>query len=238
MTERGANAVDIAPTRFQVGPSALAWDGTALTIDIDERAAPLPLAIRGRIRLEPETVNSRAFAIDGIGRHIWRPIAPTARVAAEFDAPRIAWRGRGYLDWNSGAEPLERAFRSWDWSRSALSGNRTLVFYDCVTAAGEAVSQAVMLGPEGVADVAAPPARALPPTPIWRIARRMRGPARLVRTLEDTPFYSRSILETEWAEERAETVHESLIGRRLASPIVKAMLPFRMPRIAGAAREQ
>ena len=52
----------------------------------------------------------------------------------------------------------------------------------------------------------------------------------LVETLEDTPFYARSRIETQLYGERGNIFHESLELDRFASPVVKAMLPFRMPR--------
>ena len=59
-------------------------------------------------------------------------------------------------------------------------------------------------------------------------------PAWLVQTLTDAPFYARSLLEAHWFGERVTAVHESLSLARLDSAWVQAMLPFRMPRRAGA----
>jgi carotenoid 1,2-hydratase len=39
-----------------IGPSVLDWDGTRLEIRVDERAMPLPLRVRGTIRLFPEAL--------------------------------------------------------------------------------------------------------------------------------------------------------------------------------------
>jgi carotenoid 1,2-hydratase len=50
------------------------------------------------------------------------------------------------------------------------------------------------------------------------------------RTLEDTPFYARSVLQTRLLGQDAIAVHESLSLDRFRNPIVQAMLPFRMPR--------
>jgi carotenoid 1,2-hydratase len=50
-------------------------------------------------------------------------------------------------------------------------------------------------------------------------------------TLEDTPFYARSVLETEVFGKRATAMHESLSLTRFSKPWVQAMLPFRMPRV-------
>ncbi|MEY3572351.1 MAG: hypothetical protein RJA77_266, partial [Pseudomonadota bacterium] len=52
-----------------------------------------------------------------------------------------------------------------------------------------------------------------------------------VRTLEDTPFYARGMVEADLLGERVVAMHETLSLPRLRSPIVKAMLPWRMPRI-------
>ncbi len=77
------------------------------------------------------------------------------------------------------------------------------------------------------------PAAALPRSG-WRIARETRSdrgrPAVLVETLEDTPFYARSLVKTSLAGESVTAMHESLSLDRFANPVVQAMLPFRMPR--------
>jgi carotenoid 1,2-hydratase len=49
-------------------------------------------------------------------------------------------------------------------------------------------------------------------------------------TLVDAPFYARSIIDTTLYGEPVEAVHESLLLNRFRSPVVQAMLPFRMPR--------
>ena len=91
-------------------------------------------------------------------------------------------------------------------------------------------------GDGGVEDAAPLPFHTLRPT-TWLMPRRVRGdpadPPRLRKTLEDAPFYSRSALDGRYDGEPAEIVHESLSASRLRSPIVKTMLPYRMPRRAG-----
>jgi carotenoid 1,2-hydratase len=52
----------------------------------------------------------------------------------------------------------------------------------------------------------------------------------LVSTLEDTPFYVRSLLRTRLLGEDVTAVHESLDVPRLVSLPVRLMLPWRMPR--------
>jgi carotenoid 1,2-hydratase len=67
---------------------------------------------------------------------------------------------------------------------------------------------------------------------MWGVARPSRsdGAGRVVKTLEDTPFYTRSMIETELLGETRISMHESLDLRRFASTWVKCLLPFRMPR--------
>ena len=237
MTERGKNAVSMTRERFRIGPSCLAWDGAALVIDIDETTAPIPAPLCGRVRVEPAFMNEKAFMIDGAGRHFWRPIAPSSRIDVEFKKPSLKWSGHGYFDANRGDEPLETAFCYWDWSRTMLPGGETAIFYNTDLQNGAERSLALRFGANGdCKETQAPPLRRLPSTPIWRIARRTRADenaeAVVVKTLEDTPFYSRSMLDTEIFGHRGLSIHESFSGARLRSPIVKAMLPFRMPRIA------
>ena len=49
---------------------------------------------------------------------------------------------------------------------------------------------------------------------------------------EDSPFYTRSMVETSLQGERIAMMHESYSGSRFSSPVVKLMLPVRMPRRA------
>ena len=76
---------------------------------------------------------------------------------------------------------------------------------------------------------------ALPAT-FWRIDRGVRADAgnatRVIETLEDAPFYARSLLQTQLLGERVTAVHETLEPQRLTSRAVQMMLPFRMPRRA------
>ena len=84
-------------------------------------------------------------------------------------------------------------------------------------------------------DIRPPLAAALPATRFWRVPRETRsddGRAEVVRTFEDTPFYSRSLLSARLAGEAVRPVHESLSLDRFRNPLVRLMLPFRMPRRA------
>jgi carotenoid 1,2-hydratase len=226
MTERGRRALTREADVLQIGTSRMEWRDGRLEVAFDEPAMPPGRRLRGRIRLEPRAGACGVHALDGAARHLWGPIAPRAavEVAVEGEAP---WRGEGYFDANFGAEPIERAFVDWDWSR-VHRRDETLLFYDVARRDGAHTALALRIGANGEAEPVEAPARhTLAPT-FWRIARRARGEApRLVRTLEDTPFYARSLL----ADGEGMAVHESLSLDRLASPLVKAMLPFRMPRV-------
>ena len=52
----------------------------------------------------------------------------------------------------------------------------------------------------------------------------------MVRTLEDAPFYARSLVAAKLLGESVILMHESLSLDRFRMPVVQAMLPFRMPR--------
>jgi carotenoid 1,2-hydratase len=52
----------------------------------------------------------------------------------------------------------------------------------------------------------------------------------VLRSLEDGPFYTRSLVESRWYGRTVVAVHESLDLDRFVRPAVQAMLPFRMPR--------
>lgn len=236
MTERGAGALARQPDRFVVGPSTLTWDGTALTIAINEIAVPLPQRLRGTVRVLPAALTSHAETLDAAGRHRWRPIAPVSRVEVAMDRPALTWAGHGYWDANAGDEPLEDGFASWTWSRAPV-GAGAAVLYDALRRDGTAASLALRFGADGrVASAEAPPEAPLPGT-LWRIPRRTRADAgatpRVLATLEDAPFYARSTLATRLYGTDATAVHESLSLERFRTRWVKLLLPFRMPRRGG-----
>jgi carotenoid 1,2-hydratase len=54
--------------------------------------------------------------------------------------------------------------------------------------------------------------------------------AEVTRTLEDTPFYARSLVRKRLLGSNALAVHESLDLDRFRQPWVQCLLPFRMPR--------
>ena len=235
MTERGRRDLDRDATSFRVGPSSMRWTGERLELTLDEMAAPLPRRIRGRVTLWPQTLFGTRYPLDAAARHHWHPTAPFARVEVALSSPALSWRGEAYLDGNAGDEPLEHGFRRWDWSRGALRDGAA-VLYDVTRRDGSGHSLALRFRHDGrTEDFAPPPRHALPRTG-WRVARGTRAEpdhaARVVRTLEDTPFYARSLVDTRLQEQDVRMVHESLSLQRFDTAWVQALLPFRMPRRA------
>lgn len=236
MTERGAGSVTRSETTFAIGPSALRWEGDKLVIDVREIGAPLPRRMRGRIVVRPGQVFDTTFTLDAKARHRWRPIAPMARVEVDMEYPRLRWSGAGYFDHNNGDEPLEAGFRNWDWSR-AHAGADTIIHYDARARDGGSCELSLRLTADGgVETLASKPVQPLPRTNVWRVARNARSSAgaspEVVKTLEDTPFYARSITRASHDGESLVGFHESLDLDRFCRTIVQGMLPFRMPRVS------
>lgn len=233
MTERGRDCVLRDERHLQIGPSAMHWQGDTLHIAIEEMGAPLPRRIHGTIRVTPYGLPSQSFALNPAGNHVWQPIAPRALVDVRLEQPDLRWRGQGYLDSNSGGEALEAGFQNWHWSRAHLSRD-CLILYDALTRDGRQNAMALRVSQAGtVTQEVPPPSAPLPPSQ-WRVRRRTRADRghcpRLLESLEDTPFYARGRVSSQIHGEQAEMFHESLDLDRFASPLVRAMLPFRMPR--------
>jgi carotenoid 1,2-hydratase len=236
MTERGARHVLRRRQEFVVGPSRLHWADGALMIDIDEREAPWPRRLRGRVCVRPSALSTYVTSLDDAGRHRWGPIGPCSRIDVQFERPQLRWSGNSYLDSNEGDEPICRPFETWDWSRAMLADGSTAVVYDVRLRGGRERVIAERFAPDGTVSPFEPPPRQALPRTLWRLDRTMRTepgvPARVEHTLEDTPFYVRSVLRSGLLGEEVTAMHETLAIPRLVSPVVQRMLPFRMPRRA------
>lgn len=234
MTERGRSAVDRSASNLSIGPSNMAWDGEALVVTIDETTVPWRTRLSGRVRLWPDTLMRQSHPLDAQGLHLWRPIAPCARVEAQFSDPGLHWHGTGYLDSNRGQRPLEQDFTNWSWSRAALGQRRSAVLYDVRRRDGSELSLALAFDTQGGCRSFAPPPVVTLPATGWRMRRDTRSDApvstRVEQTLEDAPFYARSVLRTQLLGTSVPAIHESLSLQRWVRPVVQAMLPFRMPR--------
>ncbi len=241
MTERGRGQLDRGADHYALGPSALRWGGDALTITLDEVANPLPRRVRGTIRVHPQGLSRFVAELDDDGLHRWGPIAPCARVEVALESPGLHWSGHGYLDSNEGDEPITGPFTTWDWLRAPLPDGSTAVVYDVRQADGRADRLiGARFAPDGSAQtISLPPRHSLPRTG-WGIGRAVRSESgsagtaapQVLRTLEDTPFYARSLVRMHLQGQAVEAMHETLSATRFGAPWVQALLPWRMPRRA------
>ncbi len=234
LTERGQTDLVQEERYLQIGPSNLQWDGNELLITIDEWANPIPRKVKGTIRLKPSAIVTTPFQLDGSGKHFWQPLGAVSHAEVEMEQPSLSWSGKAYIDSNWGSEPLETGFRYWDWSR-AHNSEGAGIFYDAFTREEENRQLALQIKEDGsVEHVDIPERQALKKASIWRVDRSTLAPENtLVITLnmlEDTPFYTRSHLDTEFNGERVTAVHESLDLDRFSRNWVRCLLPFRMPR--------
>jgi len=215
-----------------IGNSSMRWEGDSLVVDIDERAAPIPRPLRGRIRFHPSSLDGRARALDAGGIHRWHPIAPSGEVEVDLSEPRISFRGTGYLDANRGDAPLEETFSSWSWYRIAGRPGAA-ISYRTRERDGRLGAIDVELDRGRLRDRDLVSSHDLGPTR-WGLSRTCAAAERervvLTRTLEDTPFYARSQIEVVRDKERLAGVHETLSLDRFAKRWVQLLLPARMRR--------
>ena len=123
-----------------------------------------------------------------------------------------------------------------------MPDRRCALLYDLRRRDGTELAMSLRFGADGPVDetaAAAPPVARMASTP-WRIERQTRcepghRPA-IDRTLEDGPFYARSLFTTQLDGAHIAGLHESLSLRRFESRWVQGMLPFRMPRQTGWGR--
>lgn len=238
MTERGRSALDQTPHSLKIGPSDLKWEDGKLVVTIKEWAVPLPRRVSGTITLTPHAQATKAFELDQNGRHIWQPIAPSARVDVDFANPKMRWSGEGYCDSNWGSESLEDGFQSWDWCRASLPGGEAGIYYDALLKNGHKKRLALRYDANAAPhESECPQATALKPGPIWRVPRSVpaaqASDVETLKMLEDTPFYTRSRIRAAFEGESATAIHESLDLDKFASGWVRCLLPFRMPRRGG-----
>jgi carotenoid 1,2-hydratase len=238
MTERGASHVSRNRNEFVIGPSSMRWDGSALVIDINEVGVPLPFPVKGKVRVTPHGLSNRLWALDDAKMHHWGPIAPSATVEAEFNSPNISWRGHAYFDANEGLEPVNKAdnqrFVDWDWSRASLRDGSTAVIYDVRQPANNRLLALKFSKQADQVEVfEAPKKRTLQRT-LWRMKRSIRADdsaeLKVIQTLEDTPFYVRSVVESGLLGEKVISLHETLSIPKLSAISTQLMLPWRMPR--------
>ena len=248
MTERGRASVERDQERFVIGPSQMVWKGDHLQIDLNEVCVPIPQRVRGTVRVFPTALCTYSNALDDQRKHRWGPIAPCARVEVDLQKPELKWQGNAYLDSNEGDEPVTVPFKTWDWSRARMSDGSTAVIYDVTQTNGVQTVLAELFKPDGSSESFTPAAQREPlAASLWRVDRGVRSDGsgnggkmsgisaprtKILDTLEDTPFYTRSLLQTTLLGERVIAVHETIEPQRLRNLGVRMMLPWRMPRRA------
>ena len=234
MTERSDQAVKQSSSAFSVGPSSLELQNGQLLINVDEWTFPIPGRLRGHVRVKPLTLIDKSIPLDLHSNHKWQPIAPLCEVFVDFDSPKRQWQGHGYFDTNWGTEPLEIRFKNWDWSRAMLPDGRSAILYDVLNRNGTRLSLALTVDREGKVSHFQPSDRQGLKRSIWQINRQTQSDKThqpiVTSTLEDAPFYSRSILNTSILGEQVTAMHESLDLERFSSSWVKFLLPFKMPK--------
>ena len=222
---------DRTASSLAIGTSSMRWEGEKLVVEIDERTSPIPRRLRGRVVIHPEVQPAVELAIDADGEHRWWPVAPVARIEADFAEPRIAFRGHGYHDANAGSRPIDAAFERWSWSRARFEDS-ALLTYDVVPASGEERALALRIRKDGVVEDLERTWRTPLATTGWRLPRRIRvdegSQARVVRSLEDGPFYARALVETRLGGQQVVAVHEELAAHRLRTPLVRLLTRARM----------
>jgi carotenoid 1,2-hydratase len=235
MTERGASRLTRSSGHLAIGRSSVQKIGRDFQFNIDERGAPIPRAVKGELTLEPFERGCAPFELDRSAHHFWQPLAPVARVRVAFDEPAIRWTGWAYFDSNWGDSPLEDTFSRWDWSR-CLEPERTTVFYDVERRHDAPLALSIAFGSvqDQPREAHILGRQALPRT-AWGIDSAVRcdqgqTPQRVL-SLEDTPFYSRSLVAASQRGQPVTMMHESLSLDRFRSRWVQTLLHCRMPRI-------
>lgn len=239
MTEVSAGQVSRSARHFQIGRSSLGWEGDDLVVRIDEPRAPWPGRLVGTVRLRPRALHRAPVPLDAAGRHGWWGVAPHATAEVELSRPELRFTGSAYHDSNWGQEPIEAGFHRWCWSRAEGREGTTVLFDVLPRGASEERPLGWRFRGDGAVDPVDIPRRtSLGRT--WgfqmpRVTRTDAGAeASVRRTVEDTPFYARSWVDTTLLGERVTAVHESLDLDRFKSPVVQFMLPYRMRREGGA----
>jgi len=230
MTERRMLDLQTTPNSVTIGPSSMTFDGRCLKVVIDERSAPMRRPNRGTVSIDLQERTDKCYGLHSGGEHRWWPIAPTAKVDVSLEAPAIKWSGKAYMDTNGGTVPLEETFSDWHWSRADL-GDHSRIVYEAHARDGESCLLTLFgNGRQGMAAEHAAPRRDLGIGPVWRVKRPARSYQGFTvqKTLEDTPFYTRSHLHDASGNS---VMHESLDLDRFSSFWVQSLLPFRMRKI-------
>ncbi len=237
MTERPVSNIAVSENNFTIGPSSVDFEHqnnqAKLIFTINEKSAPLPRAVQGRVIVDISNINETVYTLaDG---HQWWPVAPNSAVEVSLDHPALNWRGHAYVDSNQGVRPLENDINSWSWARYRKN-NCTHIHYDVDHEDGGKHSVSTCINDQGVAVETEPPTMYPLKRTRWLLQQQARSEehAPVVHTrMEDTPFYARSAIRATIEGQNTEGIHETVSLERFKQPVVQAMLHFRMPRWSG-----
>jgi carotenoid 1,2-hydratase len=236
----GARSTDRLVLDGASGGTTARWEDGRLVLRLDEPSKPfferMAPRLRGEIRLTPGTLHGRANVLDAAGVQRWHCVAPGARVSVDLEAPRVRFEGTAYHDANHGDVALEASFRRWSWCRAPLPEG-TAVLYDTVGRDGVARPLGWLFRQDGATEPLAPAEVVELGRARWGVARRTRTESaagtRLVRTLEASPFYARSLVAMRLRGRDVTAFHESLDLDRFSSAWVRFLLPWRIRREGG-----
>ncbi|MEY3476912.1 MAG: Acyclic carotenoid 1,2-hydratase, partial [Pseudomonadota bacterium] len=240
MTERSHAVCHRDQDHFQIGPSSLSCNDEGLVWKIDEIANPIPRRLQGEVFVHMgKAWQSDVFSLTADASHRWGPLQPRARIKVRFERPALQWEGWAYVDANEGDEPINQGFSDWDWSRAHLPDHSTAVLYDVRSPGMEPQSSnilALRFASGEKPEAFSPGVRQSLGRTAWGIHRHSfregEKATRLEESLEDTPFYARSVIRATMLGHDVVAMHETLDARRFASPWVQSLLPWRMPRQA------
>lgn len=248
MTERSQPGVTRKVDNYTIGPSRLSFyrdksQYGVMQIDINEVTVPIPRLLQGRITVQLGNLSDKHYRLDKEGHHHWWPVSPASAVEVQFEKPACSWHGHAYLDTNWGDRPLEEDIDYWCWSRFQ-NKQQTLIHYDVFYKGNDAYrlpacepdkGLAIRVNNDGTSTTDTPPSLKKLKKTNWQMTRHARSESnlKLVSTLEDSPFYSRSLIETTIDNESLMGICESVSLQKFRKPIVQMMLPFRMPRRTG-----
>ena len=234
MTERGQKQLHQSPDSLQVGPSSFTWEKDHLVIRFDECSIPHFDRVKGTVKIFPQNITDIECNLLPDNSHIWRPFAPTSRIEVQINRPGWNWNGHGYFDANFGSNALEKDFSYWTWGRFP-SNDGSITFYDALPRKNMPLHLALRFNKNGEVEPmdTPPPITKMSPS-LWLVNRTTRSDSgfkpRQIKHMLDTPFYTRSAVETSILGERVIGVHEALDLDRFANPALKPLLAVKAPR--------
>ncbi len=109
-----------------------------------------------------------------------------------------------------------------------------MILYDAEGRDGVRTLHGRRVTPSGRVELVDAPAHQRLGRSVWGVERRTRADhgasARVRDTLEDSPFYARSVLDTRLGGHRVAAVHETLDLARFSQSWVQFLLPFKTRR--------